>query len=208
MVTRSRLANLKTAPEAPPLNEPRPNVPPQSSRNVQVHLVGNSIIGGIDPARLSTEKVHVKKSMVYTIDEAKSLKYNSADMIIFQLGSNDLKKKNPEQVVMDMDNLINKIHRHNPECKIVVSLVPHQKPTMNSKIKMLNTTWKMKFKNTCVIVASNNNIDNGCLRNDGVHLNNRGIGTLAANLTNLLRPTVNKPMQRNYGQHYQSYARY
>jgi hypothetical protein len=140
MVTRSRLANLKT--------EPRPNVPPQSTRNVQVHLVGNSIIGGIDPARLSTEKVHVKKSMVYTIDEAKSLKYNSADMIIFQLGSNDPKKKNPEQVVMDMDNRINKIHRHNPECKIVVYLVPHQKPTMNSKIKMLNTTWNMKFKNS------------------------------------------------------------
>jgi hypothetical protein len=40
MVTRSKLANLKTAPEAPPLNEPRPNVPPQSTRNVQVHLVG------------------------------------------------------------------------------------------------------------------------------------------------------------------------
>ena len=170
---------------------------PHSFRNPvnprpKTSLIGNSLIDGVDPHRLS-HQMEVKKTTAYTIHDAQQLDYTThrnSELIILQLTTNDLKKTSLDQVVSDMKNLVDKIHATVPSSKISISSAPYQRSVdMNSKIKYVNASLELFYRNSSYLhVSTNDNINpaGDFYTRDGIHLNHRGSSMLAGNIRNII----------------------
>jgi ribA/ribD-fused uncharacterized protein len=189
-ITRNNNNSLSQASEPSPnmtstTSSSRPNTTPR------VDLVGSSLLKGVDESRLS-RSLDIHKTISYTISESSRLDLAAlnSDLIVYQLTTNDLKLRNPDQVINEMKALITKTQTTLPKCKVVISLAPLQSPrnNINQKIKVVNATLELIFKDSNIITCVNDNITpyNGCLATDGVHLNHRGSSMLASNLRGVI----------------------
>jgi lysophospholipase L1-like esterase len=157
-----------------------------------VILVGNSLISGIDENRLCNQ-VDVHKQITHTITDAKKCIPENAELIIYQLGTNDVKFQSADQVITEMRELVSITHKKVPRSTIAISLAPMQRGhhEINAKLKVLNAYMELVFERTNVILCQNNNITTNYLAEDGVHLNKAGSSILANNIRSTIGQVFN-----------------
>ncbi|CAG2231196.1 unnamed protein product [Mytilus edulis] len=136
-------------------------------------IIGSSIIKDIDGKRLyKNRKVKVitlhDKTVFGAIQYIKSFR-DKAKHIMFQIGSNDIEQKTPDEVIEEIEELVRVTQRYNPDATITfdgIHIKGHGIPIMVMSIKrVLNTLlnvklWENNEYNTKTNPVRNNGIPN------------------------------------------------
>ena len=143
---------------------------------------------------LSTqERIYIKSFPGATTDDMKdyikpSLKYNP-DMVILHVGTNSLHSdKTTEEIAADITNLALDAKTNNSEVAISSIVLRSDDKKLNEKRLKVNDILKIKSMTLSIGYLGNDNIkSNYHLNNSGVHLNFKGINTLANNFLNYIK---------------------
>ncbi|KAK3089606.1 hypothetical protein FSP39_004960 [Pinctada imbricata] len=128
-----------------------------------VAIFGSSLIKNMDARRFS-RRYNTDIQLSYTIPEAKRnvSEYNrKADVVVYQLLSNDIKEKSTNDCVKEMKELIRQTESIHRQSKIVISLPTNRGDSreLNNKINIVNASAKVEFQNyDNVLISDNSNL--------------------------------------------------
>ncbi|KAK3096486.1 hypothetical protein FSP39_000620 [Pinctada imbricata] len=152
----------------------------------KVAIFGSSIVKNLRGNRFSRDFL-TRTHRAYTIPEAEVTlrdSKESADVIVYQLLSNDMKVKSEEECLSNLTNLVT-------ETKIIVSLPPNRGDSvaLNYKTKTINAGVKSHYRDDQVVtVCDNSNLayrgepDGKYICSDGVHPTPEGERILFRNI--------------------------
>ena len=148
-------------------------------------IAGDSLISNIDQRTLSRRyNMRVRSFPGATTDDMfdylKPLLKKAPEKILLVIGTNDLDRRKPEEVIEKLKELKSFIHASLPQCHIVISqiIMRKDKPEINMKGKKLND---MLPQVGCDILRQNT-IQMEHLGRRGLHLNHKGNAQLAKNI--------------------------
>jgi hypothetical protein len=159
----------------------------------RVTIIGDSMTKHINGRKLSkSHKVTSKSFSGATIEDLEhhvksSLKYKP-DYFIIHAGTNNLRKDSPKEMKKKLDKLVSGFKTELPNVDIAISSVMRRSdnPALNSKILEVNNILKTYCEQNHFDFINNDNIREQFLNTGGLHLNPRGIQTLASNFRNYL----------------------
>lgn len=107
------------------------------------------------------------------------------DHIIIHAGTNNLQNDSPKNIKEKMSRAIHNIKKEHPTVSITISsVIERSDKPLNEKIAQVNNLFQGLCDENNFDFIKNNNIHLNCLNAGGLHLNPKGIHTLAANLRN------------------------
>lgn len=157
-------------------------------------IAGDSIINNIMGWRMSnnTERVSVKSFSGATVEDMfyhiKPTLSHSPDNIILHVGTNNLKKENPDDICKKIEDLCNIIRKDCPKTKIALSeITPRSdfkdaktaREQVNNKLQSLCNSQNFSF-------ISHPTILDDSLNGRGVHLNRKGTALLSKDFKNYI----------------------
>ena len=157
-------------------------------RRPNVLLMGNSIISDIDPSKIGG--VAIKKVSAMTLDDCTMCVRDiptEVDIVVVQSITNDVKYKSEDECARSTENLIMTFKRDHPNKRLVLSMPPPTRNSLNNRIIQVSKTIREKFNNQVGII---DNTDSFCDANgpkskfyrDEVHLSNDGIRLLVSKI--------------------------
>ncbi|KAK3103528.1 hypothetical protein FSP39_019889 [Pinctada imbricata] len=159
----------------------------------KVAIIGSSIVKNLRGDRFSRDFL-TRTHRAYTIPEAEVTlrdSKESADVIVYQLLSNDMKVKSEEECLSNLANLVTKTKQSHPGAKIIVSLPPNRgdSAALNCKTNTINAGVKSHYRDDQVVtVCDNSNLayrgepDGRYICSDGVHPTPEGERILFRNI--------------------------
>lgn len=183
-----------------------------------VLLVGTSNVKGIKEDKVTSAAI-VTKEVKYTMDETMDF-INSVvsppDILILHSLTNDVKHTSPQDCVNKMFRITSSICYKWPLIKIILSLTTPRCDNMNNSAnaQIVNVLMKQRFSgvdNIYILDHSNmlaqGNPNKLLLCDDGIHLNDRGLASLAMNFKRgihsalAIPPPTSRPRSRSRGPH-------
>lgn len=174
----------------------------QSQSQPELLLIGSSIVKGIHAEGIMKgTEMKTTKETAYTVKEAEdvvNMYGGHPKCVTFQIMSNDLKTKEPEECVEEMTGLIDQT-RKKFNCQVVVSLPPPRSDTEERQLKTEQYNINMKrayINNDAVCISDNSTLgQNGhpqqkFYEDDQVHLNEHGTRILASNIRRMVMKTL------------------
>ena len=113
-----------------------------------------------------------------------TLDFHPSDIVILNIGSNNLKRDKPVTIADDIMNLIDLCKRHGVNQVIVSGITPRK--GYQSKINELNNLLENRQREFDFTFVNNNNIITEHLWRDKVHLNDTGMRILTSNFISML----------------------
>ena len=151
-----------------------------TTRNT-IAILGDSMIEMIKPARLqrSTDrKIIVNKDMNHYL---KPTLEKNPEMIVLHVGTNNIPKKNPSDIVNEIESLGN-ITVENGSTKVAISeIIQRGDQILNTKIRETNTLLYQLCSKYKWPIIHHTNINTSKLNQSGLHLNPAGTILLAKN---------------------------
>lgn len=220
----------KELPEVPPTKEQLPRQGKENqTRGEYVHhketpttistttpghkilLLGNSHINDVRERGICPSADTLKVT-AYSIQEARNYiqgnQIRQYDAIILHLVTNDVKTKNPNNITLDLEELVEQIIAKTPTTKIVLSLTPSRKDNseLNRVTQNINSTLQETMhKHTSVSICTHTNLPEPSDDNwrqyftvDGVHLTESGTAVLASNIRHVTEYTLGMQTRRRH----------
>jgi predicted nucleic acid-binding Zn-ribbon protein len=153
-----------------------------------IAILGDSMIKMIKPARL--QRSTDRKIIVKTFPGAAVKDMNhylkptlekNPEMIVLHVGTNDIPKKNPSDIVNEIESL-GKIIVENGSTKVAISeIIQREDQVLNTKVKETNTLLYQLCSKYKWPIIHHTNINTSNLNQSGLHLNPAGTKLLAKN---------------------------
>ena len=158
---------------------------------VNVQIIGSSILSGVDAADIANAtglRVSVKNQL-YTVQQATEFIRNStaSDIIIYCGGNNTKSEK--AHTVIERYRRLEIVLKNNKNVKnvIICGLLCRRDSLERAKrAKLINAALKLICEANNWTYVDNANINFACLKNDGVHLAEKGTHILSVNIHNVL----------------------
>lgn len=154
-----------------------------------VLIIGDSIIGGILEDKLSRYKVKVRSNPGACIDDIYDyiapLLRKKPTYIILHVGTNDATSKSSRKIYTEITNLRSYIEDCLPETKVIISCPVLRTDNQKANRTLQEVDSKLKGSNFDLVV--NDNITDTHLGKKGLHLNDKGSGSLAVNFINHIK---------------------
>ena len=121
-------------------------------------------------------------------DFVKPLLRRRPDKVIVHVGTNNVKDDNPKRVKVKISELVDTIRNEQPNAKIVLSSIIHRNDdrSLNGSIDQVNRAVESVCRHRGLDFISHDNIPGDCLNNGGLHLNRKGVFSLANNFRKYL----------------------
>ena len=157
-------------------------------------IAGDSIINNVMGWRMSTstERVSVKSYSGATVEDMfyhiKPTLSHSPDKIILQIGTNNLKKDNPDVICKKIEELCNIIRKDCPKTKIALSeITPRNdfKDARNAREQVNNKLQSLCNSQNFTFISHPTILDDS-LNGGGVHLNRKGTALLSKDFKNYI----------------------
>ena len=183
---RARTKNSMNEQRQRQQNQRKPETP-------DVILVGDSITKNIVGKKLSRN--HEVKSFSFPGATAEDMQYfvkplarRKPDKIIIHVGTNNIQSDRPNQIRQKITNLVDTIKQDHPSAEVAISSIVHRKDEsgLNTKIDQVNQQLETHCRGNNWGFIRHDNITEGCLNRGGLHLNRKGVFTLATNLRNYI----------------------
>ena len=168
----------------------------------QVLLIGTSNIDGINEGRLTTA-ANVTKIIAYRFnDTTKAIRSytNTPNLVVLHSLTNEIKSKNPETCIKDLEDIIWLIQSKWPAARVVISLATPRNDDIayHTNVLVVNALLKQKYhddENIRTVEHTNMFVDgipnSEMLQDDNYHLNARGTSALAFNIKNAIHSVLN-----------------
>ena len=158
-------------------------------------IVGDSIVSKLEGWKMADKhnRVIINSFPGATADDMtdhiKPVIRRKPNKIILHVGTNNLEKDEVNVVTDKIVNVCQLIEQELPECEIAISeLTPrNDSPALESNRKEVNKSLKAFCRTRDWSVISHNNISETGLNSRGLHLNRRGISTLARDFNTFIR---------------------
>lgn len=206
-ISKDEIIQLKTSMASSiheELRAPTNLQPPTKIQQPSVLLIGTSNIEGIKADKLTTV-ANVQKTIQYTMKDTSTYLQTvviQPTVLVLHSLTNDLKKKNPQQCVNDLFELVTTICAKWPLVKVVISFTTPRCDTLNNSTsaQIINVLLRQKFLGVDNIFFTEhpNMLVNGIpnkdlLQPDGIHLNDKGISLLAGNIKRAIHIALDIP---------------
>ena len=108
--------------------------------------------------------------------------------VLLHVGTNDLKYNSPQNVADQIINLAKHIEDNRPQTNVQISELTKRcdSDELSSKVREVNKLINKYCKQSGRSLTKHNNIDELCLNQGKLHLNNKGVAILASNFTNTI----------------------
>jgi hypothetical protein len=153
-----------------------------------VVIIGDSITKHIHGHRLSRK--HKVKNMSFPgatvedmVDFVKPIIRKRPKKIILHVGTNNLKRDNPEKIGKKIIDLANDLKKQHSSVEIAISSIIHRTDDtlLNAKVDKVNESLEKSCVDNNFGFICNDNIKHDCLNVGGLHLILKGTINLAAN---------------------------
>lgn len=167
--------------------------PPVSKRKNTI-ILGDSIVSKIEGWKMSNKenRVSVRSFPGSTVEDMSdyirpTIK-SQPDNLILHVGTNNLKNSEPLEIAEAIVKICEKIEHSSPNTKIAVSELTIRKDSkeLNEGRLAVNKILHSFAKTRDWKVIVHDKVDSSCLNGRGLHLNNRGILTLAKDFKQFL----------------------
>jgi len=110
------------------------------------------------------------------------------DCVLIHCGTNDLTKKDPINTTETIKEIISDVKKESPYTAVALSSLTIRKDRqgMSNKIDVLNKSLRKLAKEEEILIVDNSNIYTTRLSARQLHLNRKGVSTLARNFINFL----------------------
>ena len=152
---------------------------------------------------MKNEKLVTEKSLTYKLDDIQQDLNGRASIphraIVIHCGTNNLnvEGQTPDTIVKKMDQLVQSIHRKAPDAHVIISSIVTRKDSEKKQRQLdyINAAIGLKYAdNRHVSTVSNNNVDEGCLGTDLIHLGKKGTSRLAVNIKKAVAKALGIPV--------------
>ena len=108
--------------------------------------------------------------------------------VLIHCGTNDLTKKDPISTTETIKETISEVKKESPYTAVALSSLTIRKDrqSMSNKIDVSSKSLRKLAKEEEILTVDNSNIDTACLGARQLHLNRKGVSTLAHNFINFL----------------------
>lgn len=120
-----------------------------------------------------------------------NIKYRPKQVLI-HCGTNDLERKNANQVIDESINILKQIQENLPTTEIIYSSLLVRQDSLQNQVSEVNDAMEQFCKISKIKFIHNNNISNYSLFYDYKHLNRRGFRSFARNLKSAIYGTSTK----------------
>ena len=164
--------------------------------NRSVLVAGDSMLKNLNHHKISKStntRVHVKAFPGATVrdmeDHIKPGLRTNPDSVILHIGTNDIRNKEPSEIVNQIADLCEQIKKTNQDSKVTISEIIERDDnhSFKSKVIEVNKLLKTHFNQSEISILSHANIDGKSLNRYGLHLNRSGTSLLAKNLINHIK---------------------
>ncbi|XP_041463045.1 uncharacterized protein LOC121414060 [Lytechinus variegatus] len=179
----------------------------QDAHSADILIVGDSMIKGIIPSRLSKRPVKCKTLRGARIGDVcdivceEAIQLNAKEVLL-HFGSNDISSHDAAEIVAKLESLAEQITDLTPAKKICFSTIIHRRGESSScyeKVSCVNAALKLLANQRSWAVVDNDNVTPDMhLAADGVHLNGTGVRVLAQNIIAYLRSLASRSAFRPY----------
>ena len=169
------------------------NLKSGESKSDSILIIGDSVIKHIDPKKLSRKKVHKFSYRGKTCEEISEAVVNiqtkiDPSHVVIHYGTNNLPTDSAEACATKIVNLPIKVRNKFPNNKVGVSGLTHREDIavnpkriqVNKKLQDLSVVHEFSY-------IDNSKIDNTCLNNSKLHLNDKGTSLLAVHFIKFIR---------------------
>lgn len=154
-----------------------------TTKYLQAHKIGRSSNERVKSITISGATCKdMKHYIVPTVDK-------KPDEIILHVGTNDLKDNQTTKIVQDIVALRNFATENSPNTKVTLSqlLCRSDDTGLNNKVKNINLLLNEKCQQNNWSIITHEDIDQSCLNQSGVHLNQKGTSLFASSIIKHLR---------------------
>ena len=166
--------------------------PAYEHHRVNVAVIGDSMVKHLNPSKLRKGTKHNINVQTFSGANVADMRYfvkpaisRSPDYMLLHVGTNDLKRKTPQQIAGSISTLCQEITKESPNTKIVLSeiITRSDDSSLVPKIKELNGKLSQVCQNNKWGLLNHNNITAADHLNPyGLHLNKQGSAKLAKNI--------------------------
>jgi hypothetical protein len=167
-------------------------------------LIGDSIIKGINPRKISKRQIIKHTFPGKTAEEVKpeinTIPSETAPShVIIHAGTNNLPTNSVRETVKHIEELANCVKQRFPSSQIGLSSITIRNDIdLSTKVMDVNKKIEEFCNNMGFEFIDNQNIDNSCLNGSNLHLNSKGSAYLAVNFIKFIR---GKDIQSTYHPH-------
>ncbi len=167
-------------------------------------LIGDSIIKGINPRKISKRQIIKRTFPGKTAEEIKpeinTIPSETAPShVIIHAGTNNLPTNSVRETVKHIEELANCVKQRFPSSQIGLSSITIRNDIdLSTKVMDVNKKIEEFCNNMGFEFIDNQNIDNSCLNGSNLHLNSKGSAYLAVNFIKFIR---GKDIQSTYHPH-------
>ena len=179
--------NLNESPRSPESKKNKPKAKdPSEIQRKDVIIIGDSILNGLSEQGLRKRhnvkiRAHSGATSLDIKDHIRPIIRRKPDCVLIHCGTNDLTKKDPINTTETIKEIIPEVKKESPYTAVALSSLTIRKDRqgMSNKIDILNKSLKKLTKEEEILIVDNSNIDTACLRARQLHLNRKGVSTLA-----------------------------
>jgi len=133
-------------------------------------------------------RAHSGATSLDSKDHIRPIIRRKPDCVLIHCGTNDLTKKDPINTTETIKEIISDVKKESPYTAVALSSLTIRKDRqgMSNKIDVLNKSLRKLAKEEEILIVDNSNIDTACLSARQLHLNRKGVSTLARNFINFL----------------------
>ena len=177
-----------------PRNQAESNSTTDAKNRSHIAIIGDSMTKHINGSKLSREENVRSHSFsgakIEDIsDFIKPILRRKPKSVVIHVGTNNLRTDNPKNIKQKLGQLVEDIKKADHALSISFSSLIKRKDDndLDTKVTQVNELLENFCRSNNLGFISNNNIGYNCLNRGGLHLNRKGVFTLASNLRNHLR---------------------
>ncbi len=160
----------------------------ETATNKNIVITGDSILNGLNGQGLK-KKHNVKVSSATSLDikdHVKPILRRKPDFVVLHCSTNDLTRKDGPNTTDTIEEIISDAKEQSPHTKILISTLTTRRyhEGMSKKVESMNKSSKELAKELGVLIINNDNVDVSCLSPRRLHLNKKGVSTIAGNFIN------------------------
>ena len=163
-------------------------------KKTKISILGDSMIKDLIGSKMSSSRSVSVKS--FSGAKTSDMKHyivptlsTPPDEIVLHIGTNDIIHSSAQQIIQNISEIGDKISEASSETKVTISniITRSDNVNLNQKIDECNVEIASLVSQKGWSLIDNSNLDSTCLNGSGLHLNKKGIFSLASNIIKHIR---------------------
>ena len=165
-----------------------------SQKKTKISILGDSMIKDLIGSKMSSSRSVSVKS--FSGAKTSDMKHyivptlsTPPDEIVLHIGTNDIIHSSAQQIIQNISEIGDIISEASSETKVTISniITRSDNVNLNQKIDECNVEIASLVSQKGWSLIDNSNLDSTCLNGSGLHLNKKGIFSLASNIIKHIR---------------------